>query len=109
MLAAQSQSSPTPATPSPQRTVIFEVATSTIPATAAHFAPNMSSGFPWGMSPNFVPKGIAPTFASMPASSPVMFVPPLVVHTLPRVKDTIYHSEPSEGPNMCEKMDAMKY
>ena len=48
-----------------------------------------------------------PTFASLPASSPVLAVPPLVVHTLPRVDDTIYHSEPSEGPDVYEKMDAM--
>ncbi|KAI5396379.1 hypothetical protein KIW84_062545 [Lathyrus oleraceus] len=50
--------------------------------------------------PNFVPEGFVPTFASMPASSPVMFVPPPVVHTLPRVEDTIYHSESSEGPDL---------
>jgi hypothetical protein len=30
------------------------------------------------------------------------------VHTLPRVEDTIYHSEPSEGPDVYEKMDDMK-
>ena len=49
----------------------------------------------------------APTFASMPASSPVLAVPPPVVHTVPRVDDTIYHSEPSKGPDFHEKMDAM--
>ncbi|KAI5431680.1 hypothetical protein KIW84_035733 [Lathyrus oleraceus] len=107
VLAAQSQSSPTPATP-PTRTVISEVVTSTVPATAAHFAPTMPAGFPWGMPSNFVPEGFAPTFASMPASSPVMSVPPPIVHTLPRVEDTIYHSEPSEGPDIYEKMDEMK-
>ncbi|KAI5425163.1 hypothetical protein KIW84_031099 [Lathyrus oleraceus] len=107
VLAAQSQSSPTPVTP-PVRTVISEVATSTVPAAAAHFAPTMPAGFPWGMPSNFVPEGFAPTFAFMPVSSPVMSVPPPVVHTLPRVEDTIYHSEPSEGPNVYEKMDEMK-
>ena len=60
--------------------------------TAAHFAPAMSAGFPWGMPPNFVPEGFTPMFASMSASSSVMFMPPPVVHTLPRVEDTIYHS-----------------
>ncbi|KAI5438117.1 hypothetical protein KIW84_024021 [Lathyrus oleraceus] len=64
--------------------------------------------FPWGMPPNFVPEGLAPTFAYMSAYSPIMFVPPLVVHTLPRVEDTIYHSEPSEGLDVYEKMDEMK-
>ncbi|CAL5213574.1 unnamed protein product [Lathyrus oleraceus] len=108
MLAASSQSSPTPATPPPQRTVISEVATSTIPATAAHFAPVMSARFPWGMPPNFVPEGFVPTFTSMSASSPIMFVPPPIVHTLPRVEDTNCHSEPSEGPDVYEKMDKMK-
>ncbi|KAI5410512.1 hypothetical protein KIW84_055862 [Lathyrus oleraceus] len=108
VLAAQSEFSPTSATPPPQRTVISEVATSTIPATAAHLAPNMHAGFPWGMPPNFVPEGFAPTFASMLASSLVMYMPPLVMHTLPRMEDTIYHFEPSEGPDVCEKMDEMK-
>ena len=107
VLAAQSQSSPTPATP-PARTVISEVATSTMPAATAHFAPTMPAGFPWGMPPNFVPEGFAPTFASMLTSSQVMSVPPPVVHTLPRVEDTIYHSEPSEGPDVYEKMYEMK-
>ena len=37
-----------------------------------------------------------------------MSVPPPIVHTLPRVEDTIYHSEPSEGPDVYEKMDEMK-
>jgi hypothetical protein len=67
----------------------------------------MPTGFPWEMPPNFMPEGPAPTFASMPASSPVLVIPPLVVHTMPRVDDTIYHSEPSEGPDVHEKMDAM--
>jgi hypothetical protein len=60
------------------------------------------------MLPHFMLEGFAPTFASMPASSPVMSVPPPVVHTLPRVEDTIYHSEPSEGSDVYEKMDEMK-
>ncbi|KAI5404186.1 hypothetical protein KIW84_051360 [Lathyrus oleraceus] len=41
----------------------------------------MPAGFPWGMPPNFMPEGPAPTFASMPASSPVLAIPPPVVHT----------------------------
>ncbi|KAI5439600.1 hypothetical protein KIW84_025114 [Lathyrus oleraceus] len=106
-LAAQSQSSPTPSTP-PQRTVISEIVSSTVPAASAHFVPTaMSSGFPWGMPPGFMPDIPIPTFASMPASSPVLVVPPHVVHTVPRVDDTIYHSEPFEGPDVHEKMDAM--
>ena len=35
-------------------------------------------------------------------------MPPPIVHTLPRVEETIYHSNPSEGPNVYEKMDEMK-
>jgi len=107
VLATQNQSSPTPATP-PQRTVISEVATSTIPIAATQSSPSMPARFPWGMPSNFMPEGFAPTFASMPAPSPITFVPPPVVHTLPRVEDTIYHSEPSEGPDVYEKMDEMK-
>jgi hypothetical protein len=108
VLNAQSQSSPKPATPPPQRIVFSEVASSTVPATVAHFVPIMPVGFPWGIPSNFMPEGFAPTFASMSASSPVMSVPPPVVHTLPRVEDTIYHSEPYEGLNVYEKMDEMK-
>ncbi|XP_050916226.1 uncharacterized protein LOC127131344 [Lathyrus oleraceus] len=37
-----------------------------------------------------------------------MSVPPPVVHTFPRVDDTIYHFEPSEGSYVYEKMDEMK-
>ena len=44
VLAAQNHPSPTPATPPPQRNLILEVATSTMPAT--QFAPTMSAGFP---------------------------------------------------------------
>ncbi|KAI5424556.1 hypothetical protein KIW84_030655 [Lathyrus oleraceus] len=68
----------------------------------------MPVGFPWGMPANFMPEGFAPTLASLPASSPVMSVPPPVVHMLPRVEDTIYHSEPSDGPDVYEKMNDMK-
>ncbi|KAI5420381.1 hypothetical protein KIW84_044244 [Lathyrus oleraceus] len=104
LMAAQSQSSPTPLTP-PQRTVISEIVSSTVLAASAHFVPTaMPTGFPWGMPPNFMPEGPVPTFASLPASSPVLAVPPPIVHTLPRVDDTIYHSEPSEGPDVYEKI-----
>ncbi|KAI5417082.1 hypothetical protein KIW84_041897 [Lathyrus oleraceus] len=106
-LAAQNQPSPLPATP-PQRTVISEIVSSTVPAVSAHFVPTaMPPGFPWGMPPGYMPDILAPTFASMSASSPVLAVPPPVVHTIPRVDDTIYHSELSEGPDFHEKMDAM--
>ncbi|KAI5408455.1 hypothetical protein KIW84_054333 [Lathyrus oleraceus] len=107
VLATQSQASPTPAT-RPARTIILEVATSIVPAASAYFAPTMLAGYPWGMPSNFVLEGFAPTFAFMLASIPVMFVPPPIVHTLPRVEDTIYHSEPSKGPDVYEKMDEMK-
>ncbi|KAI5418289.1 hypothetical protein KIW84_042791 [Lathyrus oleraceus] len=106
-LAAQNQPSPPPATP-PQRTVISEIVSSTVPAASAHFVPTtMLPGFPWGMPPGYMPDIPAPTFASMSASSPVLAMPPPVVHTIPRVDDTIYHSELSEGPYFHEKMDAM--
>ncbi|KAI5433976.1 hypothetical protein KIW84_021000 [Lathyrus oleraceus] len=105
-LAAQNQSSPIPATP-PQRTVISEIVSSTVPAASAHFATAMPTGFPWGMPPNLMPDIPALTFASMPASTPVLAVPPPIMHTVPRVDDTIYHSEPCEGPDVNEKMDAM--
>ena len=46
VLVAQSQASPTPTTLPPQRTVISEVATSTMPTVATHLTPAMSAGFP---------------------------------------------------------------
>ena len=71
---------------------------------ASQSAHAMPDGFLWGMPPNFVPEGYAPTFSSLPASNLVLSVPPPIVHTLPRVEETIYHSEPSEGPNFYEKI-----
>ncbi|KAI5401004.1 hypothetical protein KIW84_065732 [Lathyrus oleraceus] len=68
----------------------------------------MPAMFPWGIPPNFVPEGYTITFASLPESSLVLFGPPPIVHTLPRLEETIYHSEPSEGPDVYEKMDEMK-
>lgn len=58
----------------------------------------MPAGFPWGTPSNFVHEGYALTFASMLTSSPVMSMLPPILHTLPRVEETIYHSKPSEGP-----------
>ena len=107
VLAAQSQASPTPATPSAMM-VISEVPTSMVPAATVHFTPTMPAGFPWGMPSNFIPEGFAPTLSSIPASSPVLSVPPPFVYTIPRVQDTIYHSELYEDPNVYEKMDEMK-
>lgn len=75
---------------------------------ASQSVPTTPARFPWGMAPNFVPKGYAPTFSSMPTSRPVLSVPPTIVHTLPRVEETIYNSEPSENPNVYEKMYEMK-
>ncbi|KAI5413099.1 hypothetical protein KIW84_057646 [Lathyrus oleraceus] len=109
VIAAQNQSSPSPATPSPQRTVIYEIISSTVlVATASQTIPAMPAGFLWGMPPIFVPEGYAPIFVSLSASSPIMSVPPPIVRTLPCVEETIYHSESSEGPYIYEKMDEMK-
>ncbi|KAI5414271.1 hypothetical protein KIW84_058416 [Lathyrus oleraceus] len=88
-LAAQNQASPPPATP-PQRMVISEIVSSTVPAASAHFVPTaMPPGFPWGMPPGFMPDIPAPTFASMSASSLVLAMPPPVVHTIPRELKTL--------------------
>ncbi|XP_050895974.1 uncharacterized protein LOC127102673 [Lathyrus oleraceus] len=92
--AAQNQPSSPPATSPPQRTVISEIASTSMHVVASQYAPAMP--------------GYAPTFASMPTSSPVLCVPPPIVHTLPRVKEIVYHSEPSEGPDVYEKMDEIK-
>ncbi|KAI5431837.1 hypothetical protein KIW84_035835 [Lathyrus oleraceus] len=75
---------------------------------ARQSGPSMSTGFPWGMPPNFMPEGYAPTFVYLLASSSVMSVLPHIIHTLPRVEDTVYHSELSEGPDVYEKMEEMK-
>ncbi|KAI5416877.1 hypothetical protein KIW84_041759 [Lathyrus oleraceus] len=109
VIAAQNQPSPSPTTPPPYRTVISEIISSTVlVAAASQPIPAMPAGFPWGMPPNFMPEWYAPTFVSLPISSPVMFVPPPTIHTLTRVEETICHSKPSEGPDVYEKMDEMK-
>ncbi|KAI5384904.1 hypothetical protein KIW84_071767 [Lathyrus oleraceus] len=84
------------------------VAISTVPVDAIKSGPSTPPGFPWGMPPNFMPEGFAPTFASILTSSLVMSVPPPVIHTFPRVEDTIYHFEPFEDPDVYEKMDGIK-
>ncbi|XP_050919864.1 uncharacterized protein LOC127137447 [Lathyrus oleraceus] len=108
VIAAQNQLSPTPATPQ-QRTLISEIVTTPVPMIpASESALAIPVEFSWGMPPNFMPEGYAPTFATMLTSISVMSVPPPVMHTLPRVEETIYHFEPSEGPDVYEKMDEMK-
>lgn len=68
----------------------------------------MPAGFPRGMPPNYVLEGYGPTVAPISASRSIMSTPPHVVHVMPHVEETIYHSEPFEGPDMYEKMDEMK-
>lgn len=108
LIATQSQTAPTPATPQ-QRTIISEI-TSTPVFVAPVNQPSHSipSIFPWGMPLNHVPEGYAPTIAPMLASRPIMSTHPPVVHVMPCVEETIYNFEPSEGPNMYENMDKMK-
>lgn len=103
LIAAQSQATPTPATPR-QRTVISEVVSMLVHVIhVSQLAQDMSAGFPWGMPSNFMPEGYAPTAAPMPVSRPVMSTPSPIVHVLPRVEETIYHSESFEGPDVYEK------
>ncbi|KAI5431077.1 hypothetical protein KIW84_035295 [Lathyrus oleraceus] len=81
VIAAHNQPYPPPATPPPQRTVISEIT-----STFVHVATASQS---------------TPAIPVLSASSPI-------VHTLPRVEEIIYHSEPYEGPDVYEKMDEMK-
>lgn len=71
-------------------------------------AQTMHAGFSWGMPPNHVPEGYAPTIAPMLASFPVMSTLSPIVHVLPHVEETIFHFESSEGPDMYEKIYEMK-
>lgn len=108
LIITQSQAAQVPVTPQ-QWTVISEITLTTVSvAPAKQPAHSMPAGFHWGMPQNFIPKGYAPTIAPMPTSRPVMSTPSLVVHVMPRVEETIYHSEPSEGLDMYEKMYEMK-
>ncbi|KAI5395994.1 hypothetical protein KIW84_062263 [Lathyrus oleraceus] len=108
VIAAHNQLSLPPTTPPPLRTVISKISSSSLPVVASQSAPAMPAGFPWGMPPNFVLEGYAQTFSYVSASSLVLSVPPSIVYTLPHVEDTIYHSEPSKGPDVYEKIDDMK-
>ncbi|XP_050915755.1 uncharacterized protein LOC127130836 [Lathyrus oleraceus] len=108
LIVAQSQAPPTPATPQ-QWIVISEIISTPVSVVPinhpTHF---MLAGFSWGIPTNYVPEGYAPTIAPIPKSRPVMSTPSPVLHVMPRVDETTYHSEPSEGPDMYEKMDEMK-
>lgn len=55
-----------------------------------------------------MPEGYDPKFASLSASSLVLFVPLPIMHTMPPVEETIYHYEPSEGSDVYEKTHEMK-
>lgn len=106
LIATQSQAAPISATPQ-QRTVIFEISlTLVFVALVNQPAYSILVGFPWGMPKFYVPEGYAPTIAPMSTSRLVMSIPP-VVHVMPRVEETIYHSESSEVPDMYEKMYEM--
>ena len=54
-----------------------------MPVVASQSVPSKLVGFPWGMPPNFIPEGFAPTFSSMLASSLVLYVPPSVAIFFP--------------------------
>ncbi|KAI5441031.1 hypothetical protein KIW84_010476 [Lathyrus oleraceus] len=57
VIAAQNQSSPSPATPPPQRTIISKIVSSTVHVVAASQPiPAMPAGFPWGITPNLYQK-----------------------------------------------------
>lgn len=57
---------------------------------------------------NYVPEGYALIVSLMSASRSVMSTPSPIVHALPRVEETIYHFESSEGPDMYEKKEEIK-
>ena len=63
---------------------------------------HIPSGFPWGMPPNFVPKGYQP---EVPVAQPVMSVPPPMVHVVPYVKEPVFHPDQSETVGVYERMD----
>ncbi|KAI5429462.1 hypothetical protein KIW84_034164 [Lathyrus oleraceus] len=70
VIVAQNQPFLPPTTPPPQRTAISEISSSTAPVdVASQSIPAMPAEFPWGIPPNFVPEGYAPTFSTMPTSS----------------------------------------
>ncbi|XP_050909943.1 uncharacterized protein LOC127123806 [Lathyrus oleraceus] len=107
-IAAQNQLIPTPATPQ-QRTIIPEIVSTPVYVfPTSQPAQVMPARFPWGIPPNFMPEGYAPTVALMPASLLIMSMPSPFAYAMPRVEETIYHSESFEGPQMYEKMDEMK-
>lgn len=89
-----------------QRTVISEVVST--PVFVAHLnAPqyHMPSDFPWGMPSNHIPEGYRPQDTEALVVTAVMSVPHLVVHTTPYNEEPIFHTAPSEGVGMDERMD----
>ncbi|XP_050896210.1 uncharacterized protein LOC127102938 [Lathyrus oleraceus] len=104
LVAAQNQPTPTPQTPL-QRIVISEIVSmpvSMAPVNASHH--HMPLSFPWGMPHNFVPEGYQ-LDVEVPMDQPVIFIPPLVVHDTPYVKEPIFHADQSETVGVYERMN----
>lgn len=107
-IAAQNQPAPT-LTTLQQRTAISEFVSPPVSVNpTSQLAQAMPTGFSWGGPPNCMPEAYAPIISSMQTSRPIMSTPPPMVHVMPRVDETIYHSEPSQGPGVYEKIDEMK-
>ncbi|XP_050897015.1 uncharacterized protein LOC127103815 [Lathyrus oleraceus] len=96
LVASQNQPPPPPQTPL-QRTVIFEIASKPISMAPVNSPQHhMPTSFPWGMPPNFVPEGYQPDI-EVPMAQPMMSVPPLVVHVVPYIEETVFHDDQSEA------------
>ncbi|XP_050897789.1 uncharacterized protein LOC127104657 [Lathyrus oleraceus] len=106
LVAAQNQSSPTLSIKA-QNTVISKIVialTYVVQVSSPQY--QMPNGYPWGMPLNFTPEGCQP--GAQPTTfvpTPIMFVPALVVHTVPHINEPIFHAEASEGLGVCERLD----
>ncbi|XP_050916833.1 uncharacterized protein LOC127132013 [Lathyrus oleraceus] len=93
LVAAQNQSSNNSQDPL-QRTIISENVSMLIPVAPVNDQQyHMPPGFPWGI-PHVV--------------TVVMFVPPLVVHTIPYNKENIYHAAPSKVVGVNERLEGFQ-
>lgn len=103
LVATQNQSPP-PQTPL-QRTVISKIVSMPI-SVAQVSAPqdHMPLGFPWVITPHFVPEGYQSAVVVTMAQR-VMSVSPPMVHAAHYVEEHVFHAEQSETLGVYERMD----
>jgi hypothetical protein len=92
-----------------QQTTISENVSMPIPVEAVNDQQyHMPPGFPWGTPHGYMLTRYLPQNVEAPVVTVVMFVPPLVVHTIPYNKENIYHAAPSKVVGVNERLEGFQ-